>query len=110
MKRRVFSEKERNLRKKIEKERELFHYKMLASPAAEIYEACSKIRFYECFYEYFQYVEHMEKGLVEVCLEEQDLMEALWDLYLEREYLKCDTWEEMEEILGALADRTDKIL
>ena len=42
MKRRVFSEKERNLRKKIEKE---------------------------------------------------------------REYLKCDTWEEMAEVLGALADK-----
>ncbi len=105
MKRGVFSGKERSLRKKAEKERELFRYKMLASSPAEVYEACSKIRFYECFYEYFQYKEHLEKGLVEACLLESDLMEALWSLYLEREYLKCDTWEEMEEILRALADR-----
>ncbi len=110
MKRGVFSDRERNLRKKSEKERELFRYKMLASSSAEVYEACSKIRFYECFYEYFQYVEHMEKRLIDACLGESDLMEVLWGLYMEREYLKCDTWEEMEEILRVLADRTDKIL
>ena len=105
MKRGVFGEKEKNLRNKVEKERELFRYKMLASSSAEIYEACSKIRFYERFYEYFQYKEHLGKGLVEACLEEPDLMEALWSLYLGREYLKCDTWEEMEEILRVLVDR-----
>ena len=101
MKRGVFGEKEKNLRNKVEKERELFRYKMLASSSAEIYEACSKIRFYE----YFQYVEHMEMTIIDACLKEQDLMETLWDLYLEREYLKCDTWEEMAEVLGALADK-----
>ena len=105
MKRGVFREKERNLRKKAEKEHELFRYQMLASSSAEVYEACSKIQFYECFYEYFQYKEHLGKGLVEACLEEPDLMEALWSLYLGREYLKCDTWEEMEEILRVLVDR-----
>ena len=72
MKRGVFGEKEKNLRNKVEKERELFRYKMLASSSAEIYEACSKIRFYERFYEYFQYKEHLGKGLVEACLEEPD--------------------------------------
>ena len=105
MKRGVLGEKEKNLRNKVEKERELFRYKMLASSSAEIYEACSKIRFYERFYEYFQYVEHMEMTIIDACLKEQDLMETLWDLYLEREYLKCDTWEEMAEVLGALADK-----
>lgn len=105
MKRGVFSEKERSLRKKAEKERESFRYKMLASSSAEVYESCGKIRFYECFYEYFQYVEHMEMTIIDACLKEQDLLETLWDLYLEREYLKCDTWEEMAGVLGVLADK-----
>ena len=43
--------------------------------------------------------------IIDACLKEQDLMETLWDLYLEREYLKCDTWEEIAEVLGALADK-----
>ena len=105
MKRGVFSEKERSLRKKAEKERESFRYKMLPSSSSEVYEACGKIRFYECFYEYFQYKEHLGKGLEEACLEDPDLMEALWSIYLGREYLKSDTWEEKEEILGLLVDR-----
>lgn len=105
MKRGIFSEKERKLRKKIGREHELFKYKMLAAPAAEIYDNCNKIRFYGCIHEYFQYAENLEKKFVDACLGEPDAIAALWELYIEYEYLKCDTWEDIEEILWTLVDR-----
>lgn len=105
MKRGIFNEKERRIRKKVQQEHELFKYKMLALPAEEIYNNCNKIRFYECIYEYFQYAEDVEKRFVDACLKESNVIAVLWDLYIEYEYLKCDTWEGIEEILRMLVDR-----
>ena len=61
MRRGLFREKERELWKKIAKEHELFRYKMLASTAEAVYDACNRIWFYECIYEYFQYAENIEE-------------------------------------------------
>lgn len=105
MRRGLFSEKERELRKKIAKEHELFQYKMLASSAEAVYDACNRIWFYECIYEYFQFAGNIEKKSVDACLEEEDIMAALWELYVKYEYLKVGTWEDVEEILDVFVER-----
>lgn len=108
MRRGLFSEKERELRKKIAKERELFRYKMLASPAEAVYDACNRIWFYECIYEYFQFAENIEEKFMDACLEEENAIATLWRLYARYEYLRVGTWEDVEEILAVLAERKEK--
>ena len=108
MRRGLFREKERELWKKIAKEHELFRYKMLASTAEAVYDACNRIWFYECIYEYFQYAENIEEKFVEACLEEENAIATLWELYVRYEYLKVGTWEDVEEILAVFAERKGK--
>ena len=99
MKRGNHPEKEREMLKKIHTEHELFHYKMLSIPAEEIYQACRKICFFECVYEYFQYEETSEE-FVNAAWQGEAVLAELWEIYLKYEYLGMDTWEEIEGILA----------
>ena len=81
---------------------------MLASTAEAVYDACNRIWFYECIYEYFQYAENIEEKFVEACLEEENAIATLWELYVRYEYLKVGTWEDVEEILAVFAERKGK--
>ena len=68
MRRGDMPDREIELMKRIETEHTIFKYRMLASPAAEVYENCNVIRFYECIYEFFQYAENIEKEYINACL------------------------------------------
>ena len=100
MRRGEFAQKERELIKRIETELLLFKYKTLSKSNVEIYDNCNVIRFYHCIYEYFMYAENLRENHVLACLKQDNVIARLYELYLEREYLKCDTWEGIEEILN----------
>lgn len=101
MKRKEHSEKERELLKKVRTEYELFRCRMLLCPAQEVYNSCRVICFYECLYEYFRYCEKINRDFINVSYKKEWVLAKLWEIYLENEYLKADTWDEIEEILNA---------
>lgn len=105
MKRGVFSNNKRKLLLKVEAEHELFKYKMLASPVKDVYERCNEIRFYECVYEYFRYCENITEEYMKACLKESEIIAALWRTYIENEYLKIDTWEDIEDLILVMKER-----
>lgn len=105
MKRGVFSNNKRKLLLKVEAEHELFKYKMLASPVKDVYERCNEIRFYECVYEYFRYCESITEEYMKACLKESEIIAALWRTYIENEYLKIDTWEDIEDLILVMKER-----
>lgn len=102
MKRGLFSEKEIRLIHSIEQEFELFQYRTLSRSRKKIFEACFEIRFYSCIYEYFLYVEEIADAHIEACFKCENAIAELYDLYLKYEYLRCDRWEDIEELLDVL--------
>lgn len=99
MKRGLFSEKEIRLIHSIEQEFELFKYRTLSRSRKKIFEDCCEIRFYSCIYEYFLYVEEIADDHIEACLKCKNAIAELYDLYLKCEYLQCDRWNDIEELL-----------
>lgn len=102
MKRGVFSDTERQLRKQIETEYELFKYKMLSKSNIEIYDKCNVILFYHCIYEYFTYSQDLDKSYISVCLKYDEIIDTLYHIYTTYEYLRYERWEDIEEILNVL--------
>jgi len=108
MRRGDMSDREIELMKRIETEHTIFKYRMLASTAAEVYENCNVIRFYECIYEFFQYAEDIEKGYTNACLRYENIIGTLYQLYMKYEYLRYSRWEDIEELLSALVEEQKK--
>ncbi len=104
MKRKEHTEKEKELLEKITAEYELFRCKMLLQPTWEIYNSCRSICFYGCLYEYFQYCEKNSRDFINASEKEHWVLAQLWELYLKNEYLKADTWDEIESILRTYVD------
>lgn len=103
MKRGVFSEGLEKLTKAAEREFELFQYKTLSKSRKKIFEACSRIAFYSCIYEYFLYAEEISEKHIRVCLNCGEIIASLYQIYLKYEYLQYSRWEDIEEILDVLA-------
>ena len=94
------------IRHRIRMEHERFYYRMISRHKKKIYHRCHEIQFMECLYEYFMYADLKEQH-VRACLVQNDIMGTLWQIYLEREHLRADTWEEIEGMLDALAERQE---
>ena len=107
MKRGLFSEKEIQLVHNIEKEFELFKYRMLSRSRKKIFEACCEIRFYSCIYEYFLYAEDIADSHIKACLKCEYAIAELYDLYLKCECLRCGRWEDIEELLDVFVSRQE---
>lgn len=99
MGRRERPEKEKEMLRKMGMEYELFHDRMLAQETEEIYSACRRICFFRCVYEYFQYKEEIRKDFTNVAWRADRILEELWGIYLQHEYLGMENWEDIEEIL-----------
>ena len=100
MRRGEFAHKERKLIKRVESEFLFFKYQMLSKSNTEIYDNCNVIRFYHCIYEYFLYCENFDAEHISACLKYDNPISVLYQLYLKYEYLRCDRWEDIEEILN----------
>jgi hypothetical protein len=100
MRRREYAECEKQMIQKISMEHAIFKYKMMSASTQEIYDSCKKICFYECMQEYFVYCEQINREFVETAVQRDDILETLWNIYLKYEYLRADTWKEIEDILN----------
>lgn len=94
---------EAELREKAAGEHEAFKRSMLSLPKEKLYDACSRIGFYECLHEYFQYSSWIHPEYVQIFQECGRPIALLWEFYLQREELRADTWEGIEEMLRLLA-------
>lgn len=101
MRRQEQAECERELLQKIKTEHDLFKYKMLSGTAQKIYDACKRICFYECLWEYFIYSEQRSREFIDIANKRDMVLAGLWEIYLKYEYLRADTWEDIDEILAA---------
>ena len=100
MKKDKLLQKRMELIKQIENEFLLFKCSMLSKSNAEIFDSCNIIHFYHCIYEYFMYVEELKDEYLYKCLENDSVIAVLYELHLKYEYLKCDSWENIEELLN----------
>ena len=83
MKQRISKKNECNkdtkqLVEKIANEYKLFYYSMMEKDKNEIFESCSKIKFYICVSEYFEWKEGIDKKHVEALKNIIHPLEALW--------------------------------
>jgi hypothetical protein len=109
MKRGEFSGRKTCLIRSVETEFELFRYKTLSASRQEIFDRCNEIRFYCCIWEYFQYAEDIKEEYICACLKVRDhVMETLYHLYMENEYLRYERWDDIIELLDALVHAQEK--
>ena len=94
---------EAELREKAAGEHEAFKKDVLSLPKETLYDACGRIGFYECLHEYFQYSGRIHPEAVQIFRECETPIALLWEFYLQREELRADTWEGIEEMLRLLA-------
>lgn len=98
-----FSEKEKQLYRRIEHDHEFFRYRMLSKQRADIYEACNRIRFVECVYEYLTGKENIKAEYLNAigkCRE--NIFDELYRVYLNNEFTKVGTWEEVDDFMDIL--------
>lgn len=98
---------EKEMLGKIKAEHELFKYRMLSGTAQEIYVSCRKICFYESLAEYFLYNEQISRDFINASTGSSRIIKELWEIYLEYEYLKADTWEEIENLLQVYVEENN---
>lgn len=65
----------------------------------EIMNKCSKIHFYGCVKEYFQYNDGISEDVFEFLFWKKEIIHSLWELYLKHERFGCSTWEQIDEML-----------
>ncbi len=82
---------------------------MLSKSNTEIYDKCDIIRFYHCIYEYFIYSSDIDKTHISSCLKCDDIIGSLYQIYNTYEYLKCERWEDIEEILDVFVRKLEFI-
>ncbi len=109
MKRGTFSDGYVSLVRSVEREYEMFKYKMLSKSKKKIFDSCNAVMFYSCLYEYFMYAENIWDEHIKACLNCGDVLASLYSLYMEYEYLRCSgRWEDIEEILNVLVRDQEK--
>ena len=67
----------------------------------EAWNACGKIHFYNCIKEYFELNDQISQAYLELVLKEPMPVQMLWEIYLRQDYLRYQTWDEIDELLEA---------
>lgn len=101
-------EAEREMAEKIKTEYRLFRYKTLSGTPRMVYGSCRRICFYESIKEYFLYNEQINRDFINASRGCSKIINELWKIYLKYEYLKADTWDEIENLLQAYVDEHKK--
>ena len=95
----------KQLTEKIIDEYKMFWYEMMEKDKNEIFESCNKIKFYSCVSEYFEWEENIDKKYVEALKNIIHPLGALWQYYLDHEYIRASTWDDIDELLACYSDR-----
>lgn len=91
--------KERLVRSRIQREYNGFQYHVLKMKKKDIMDECSKIQFYNCIREFFQYNSSISEDVFSFLLPKKAIIYSMWEIYLKHENLGCSTWEQVEMIL-----------
>lgn len=95
----------KQLTERVRDEYSLFYYSMMEKDKKEIFESCNKIKFYSCVYEYFEWKEDIDKKHVEALKNIIHPLEVLWQYYLDHEYIRASTWDDIDGLLSCFSDR-----
>lgn len=94
---------EKQARKKVLREYRLFKRRFrYRKTFGDLWEACGQVHFYSTVKEYFELNEKIPKVYLELIMKEERPLAAMWETYLSEDYLRYQTWEEIEEILEAM--------
>ena len=107
-KRGEISQRKKEMLAKLEVEHKLFKYRMLSGDNKSIYDACNKIRVYECLYEYFLWKEDINTEYIQLLSGNDSVLQTLYDIYLKYEYLDVGTWLAIDELLEVYKDNCMK--
>lgn len=95
--RQIFS-KEQLVCSRIQREYRQFQYHVLKLKKKDIMDMCSKIRFYHCVREFFQYNSAIPEDVFLFLLPRKNIIYSMWELYLKHEALECSTWESIYDV------------
>ena len=91
--------KEVLVRSRIQREYRQFQHHVLRQKKKDIMDLCSKIRFYHCVREFFQYNSVIPEDVFLFLLPKKNIIYSMWELYLKHDALECSTWEHVNLIL-----------
>lgn len=80
---------------------------MLTKSNEELWDNSGKIHFYINIYDYFNNGQIQQKHLNAV-INLPSPIYCLWELYLKYEFLKYDSWENIEEIIDVMSENVCK--
>lgn len=89
-------------------EREFRHFKrrmMYGTPKEGIWEACGRIHFYNCLYEYFDLNGKIPMVYLELVLAVPDFLDMAWRVYLKQEDSGYQTWSEISDLMEKILMR-----
>lgn len=90
----------KTVRRKVEREFRRFKRTMIyGASKEELWEACGKIHFYDCLYEYFDLNEKIPEIYLELAYAVPDFLETVWRVYLKQEDSGYQTWSEINDLL-----------
>ena len=91
----------RKAKRKIEKEFKNYKkFNLKYASKAEIWDICHRIYIYTVCMEYFSLNPDIPKVYLELALADPALLQTIWSTYKKYEQLKCDTWNDVEDILA----------
>ena len=109
--RKLRSDKEIELRKRIEYEHAYFKYRILSKGRSEIYDACNQIRVTECVYEYVIYNDNLKMKYIDALFRcDGNILDELYGMYLQNEFTEVGTWKDIEEFLNVVISEQGKIV
>jgi hypothetical protein len=88
------------VRRKIRREFSQFKQNILRHYSKEaVWENCHRIYFYVSVKEYFEYNERIPGMYLSLALITDQLLDSMWNCYLEHEEFDFYTWNELDELL-----------
>ena len=93
---------EASVSKMIQEEYGRFRCEMLKLSNEELFEQCSRVRFYSCLNEYFMYNENIPQRILDLAGSGAFSICGAWLFYLKHEAYGCETWEAISEMILAM--------
>lgn len=93
-------ELQRKAYRKVLREYQAYKRKVLCRMSREeAWEECGHIHFFCCAREYFELNERIPEGYLYLVIALNFPIQAMWEMYLQKECLYYQTWDGIEEIL-----------
>lgn len=96
-------DKRKKAYRKILREYQKFKRKLIYRSEKEVlWESCNKIHFYSSIREYFELNEKIPEVCLDFIMTDSRPIETMWRLYLKKEFLGYQTWQEIDELIDEI--------